>query len=797
MKRFVFLLLAFVSLCLITSCSSEPLSVEKHATCASDRTVHPGDTITYEFSVTNPNKRTKQITITDTVPQYTAFQGGDTLSKNGKLEFKVSVPPKSTKRVSYTVEVSEDEECIGLPIISDGAKADGEPLSCETLYVGRTLNAIDQEKFSMAIHAMLDSKMKSTELFNFLYYIAYSKKPPINEEPAEVMRKLFLEKNGDNIKAYSSMLVPGLYGGKCVSSIKNQYFVGDPTESITLADLMPGDLLFVLPSKADSSSARVYCTDRYYLYDLTDSCGRVGDSLAAAALTDADYFAVLRPVAQMQSFYRSEPLAEGATAVEKAIIATAESFLLRGDRMQYADIRLVTSQQNYRWERGKAPEDYTTDETGYTNCTGFVHDVYFHALGFDYGDFPLKNAPREMKAFVYYFSGNETNDQKTVLEEEYLASLQVGDIIFYSYSSNNHAMLYVGNGNLIHATGSTHNGYVEKEEPSIRFDRVETLFDPASSRYVFSKEKPRTALYIIRPLNSWRGSSIPTTSEKRIGEMRRIMAEKTCSATLGETANPGDVLTYTFTLYNTNPQEVKLNITDRIPENTVLLLNGATSEQTDFSWTVDLAPQEKRTLSYQVKILESVAMGTAIICTDDSKVGGISVKATPVFIGRTLTESEQEKIRESAGARISMQMDPIDLLNEIYRDALGVEKVIDTSLENLQNVVFPVNGDLRQIAGEGYYAAMIAPSQYGGRKVIDSERFLGERTRLTRERNLIVGDILYLQGTSTYGLYIYLGNGELLNLTNGLARMDIGERLGVTLGWPMFAVLRLSLAFNS
>ena len=357
-------------------------------------------------------------------------------------------------------------------------------------------------------------------------------------------------------------------------------------------------------------------------------------------------------------------------------------------------------------------------------------------------------------------------------------------------------MMYVGNGNLIHATGSTHNGYVEKEEPSIRFDRVETLFDPSSSRYVFSKEKPRTALYIIRPLNSWEGSSIPEASEKRIDEMHRIMAEKTCSVTLGQTANPGDALTYTFTLYNTNPHEVQLNITDRIPENTVLLLNGEISEQTDLSWTVNLAPQEKRTLSYQVKISESVAMGTAILNTDDSKVGGISVKATPVFVGRTLTEAEQEKIREAASAKLSAEMNPIDLLNAIYRDALGVENVIDTSLANLQDVIFPQSGDLHQIAGEGYYATMIAPSQYGGRKVVDSERFLGERTRLTRERNLIVGDILYLQGTSTYGLYIYLGNGELLNLANGLERMDIEERLGVTLGWPMFAVLRPSFTFD-
>jgi uncharacterized repeat protein (TIGR01451 family) len=425
-----------------------------------------------------------------------------------------------------------------------------------------------------------------------------------------------------------------------------------------------------------------------------------------------------------------------------------------------------------------------------------VHDVYLHALGYDYGNFQLANASWDMKEYTYYLTGNETNAEKRAIEKEYLSALKIGDIIYYSYSGNNHAMLYIGNGNLIHCTGSTHNGYVEIEEPAIRFDRVESLFDPARSRYVFQTEKPRSALYIIRPLNTWEGSEIPEVAEKRIGDMRGIFAEKTCSLTLGQTANPGDTLTYTFSVFNTNAKEVKLSVSDRIPANTVLMVDGSPSDQVTVFHELTLAPLEKKKVSYTVKISETAPLGTAIVCTDESRVGGILAKATPVFVGNTLTAEEQEKIVAAAEKRIGSSLGAIDLVNEIYRDALGVENVIGVTREELADVIFPESGSLRKLAESGYYADMIAPSQYGGRTVKNSDRFLGERTRLTRERNLIVGDILYLQGSSSYGLYLYLGEGRLLNLAAGLAPKDLEERLEVTLGWPMFAVLRPSLAIK-
>ena len=90
---------------------------------------------------------------------------------------------------------------------------------------------------------------------------------------------------------------------------------------------------------------------------------------------------------------------------------------------------------------------------------------------------------------------------------------------------------------------------------------------------------------------------------------------------------------------------------------------------------------------------------------------------------------------------------------------------------------------------------MVAPTLYGGKNVINSERFLGERTRMLWERNLVVGDIFFLQGKTTKCVYIYIGEGKMLDLRR-LAERDAFERLEDALGWREFAVIRPSLAFD-
>ena len=74
----------------------------------------------------------------------------------------------------------------------------------------------------------------------------------------------------------------------------------------------------------------------------------------------------------------------GMTELQKAIVVTAESYYLRGKYAQYDQYSLtkMPSSNVYRRLLGiMAPEDYTAQHYGYTDCSSFVYDVYKFALG--------------------------------------------------------------------------------------------------------------------------------------------------------------------------------------------------------------------------------------------------------------------------------------------------------------------------------------------------------------------------------------------------------------------------------
>ena len=696
---------------------------------------------------------------------------------------------------SYTVTVTEDRNLLGTLIASDSAEFGGNKISCSNLYIGRTYNEYDMAKLVKALYALRDSQMQGKDLLTAYSRISFSLNNVISHNADGVANAVFVDTSLENSEKYTATLVPGLYGGTEIGASHISRFVGEPTSQISIEDIFPGDVLIVLPDADDLTSARMFVTDGTKLFDITGKTVEVAVDSVLSGISQNDYFALLRPSLKSSSetCYRSQPFYEGKTDVERAIIVTTEAFLLRGDRTQYADTRLVTSETIYRWERGKSPEDYTVGEIGYTNCTGFTHDVYLNALGWDYGSF-MQNS--NMRVFEYTPTGNETDDEKAQFEAYYRAALKVGDIIYYSYSGNNHAMLYIGNGNLVHATGSVYADFTETEEAAVRYQTLDSMFTPGNSRYFFQTDTPRTKIYIFRPLNDWSGS-IPEEATNRINNMQGVVAEKISSHTLGQTVNHGDLISYTFKIFNSNAYSVVLDIIDTVPEGTVLVIDGVESAEQNLSWNVEIAPGEEIRVSYMVKVLESAEYGSAIIGSDNSTVGGVPTRMTPIFVGRTLTAEEQELLVATVNGMMNGEDTSVALANKIYKEVLGVDNMFGTDITDLRSQVFPVSGSLRKIADSGKFAEMIAPTLYGGKKVDNSTRFLGERTRMMWERNLIVGDVLYLQGTADgYGfLYIYVGEGKFVNMQSFKIH-DAYERLEDALGWQQFVILRPSLAIT-
>ncbi len=778
------------------------LTVTKESSHKYLRTVHPGDTVTYTFTVKNGTEEAKQFDITDEVPQYTIYKSGDAVVDGNNLAFSVDVASGETKTLSYTVTVKDDLSLCGTPIVSDSAEYLENKIPCEDVYIAVTFNEYDMDKVVQAMHALRNSEFTGKDLLAYYFRIAFSLNNSIDEHAPAVANALFVDTALANTEKYTSIVIPGLYGGKKIDDSHKARFKGEAADKVTYNDIFPGDVLLVLPSANDINSAKMYASDGITLFDITGKMTDVSTEFVLDSALSADYFAVLRPISASSSiaFIRSDAPYEGQTEVEKAVMATAEAFLLRGYNIQYADIHLAKAL--YRWERGKAPEDYTTDETGYTNCTGYMHDIYYNALGWDYGDHVLYESPESWFVFDYNLTGNETEAEIDAIEKKFMDVIRSGDIVYYRYSGNNHGMMYVGSGNLMHCTGSTYSytNRRESEEAAIRYQRLITLFTPGNSRYLFQTDKPRSRFFILRPTNAWNGE-IPASTRARMENMQGIIAEKTASYTLGQTVNPGENIAYKFTIYNTNNYPVTLDVQDVIPEGTTLVTSGISSENGTLSWKAELAPGEVKNISYVVKVNEDVKDGFVILSSEESKVGGIAVKCPPIFVGNALTEDEQNAVVSSAikmadALKTGEETEiGITLADKIYKDALGVD-VFGVNYEELRTALFIPNEFNKDIATEGKFADMVAPSLYGGHKLAQSEvRFLGERTRLPREKNLIVGDIFYIQDSPTPYSYIYVGNGEFIDLHTG-EKCASYATLQVSLGWEEFAILRPSLTFE-
>ena len=74
----------------------------------------------------------------------------------------------------------------------------------------------------------------------------------------------------------------------------------------------------------------------------------------------------------------------GMTPLQKAIVVTAESYYLHRKYAQYDQYALTgmnKSNVSRRLVGIMAPEDYTSQYYGYTDCSSFVYDVYKFALG--------------------------------------------------------------------------------------------------------------------------------------------------------------------------------------------------------------------------------------------------------------------------------------------------------------------------------------------------------------------------------------------------------------------------------
>ena len=432
MKRILCLILALVCLVSFAGCqkNTDPdaaplatkkqvknLVAEKTASAGGAITAHPGGRITYTISVTNNNQKAVSVNVTDTLPENTVLVSGCDTADGGSLSWVIKkIEPGQTGKITYTVkpdytvkQVREAKEDIILKNTPAKVMDIAVAAPAKDIYVLETFNKEDIRKLSMAIDSMVtanltaknssNNPLREVSLLSMIYTVAFSSATNLGSaDTAEILNMIFenaekgtVENNGgveDVVEKATNLLnrvAPTLYGGTKVPAEKDKLFRGARATAVTIDDLVTGDTIFA----EANGEIKLYVVDGQHLVHLgkTEITRKIDPATVLPGLPQCDRYVVVRPSIDLnitfslqEGEYYNAADKEGYTEVEKALIATAESYLLRGDRGQYTDDQ--TSKSIFRWESAtRQPEDCTVDQYGYTNCAAFVYDVHWSTLG--------------------------------------------------------------------------------------------------------------------------------------------------------------------------------------------------------------------------------------------------------------------------------------------------------------------------------------------------------------------------------------------------------------------------------
>ena len=302
-------------------------------------------------------------------------------------------------------------------------------------------------------------------------------------------------------------------------------------------------------------------------------------------------------------------------------------------------------------------------------------------------------------------------------------NMRPGDIIVYQYSKNGgHTTLYVGNNLTLHCNGSKLNR--DTAEDKVEADgAIFAHFDYTLTKW---KNENLNAIVVTRPNefilsegfdddlgNDISNNAIPEDTKSRL-KYPMMNIDRTVDITHFGTAVKGGNLTYTIEVSNHTNDEAYLQwgkaynkgeetykgikVTEAIPTGTELvedsIVGGGTFADGVVTWDLaDIAPGEKVTLSYTVKVTAEI--GDTIV-SDGGMVDKIpSNSITNKVGGEKLSEAEAEalaKIADGGDEGLKQFGKDTDFAEGIYK-TMGIELDLPSAYD-ITNELFKVQAHI-------------------------------------------------------------------------------------------------------
>ena len=555
--------------------------------------------------------------------------------------------------------------------------------------------------------------------------------------------------------------------------------------------------------------------------------------------------------------------AESLEERQQAVVTLAWAYYDKGHSVQYdgATINRTINRNDIGKTRSTnqvAPEFATPNETMYTVCSDFPHQVYWQAFGYSIkgnagacwtGGLMNIGTEKDTKTnpqmSIYHWEAEKNPDVPiTEALEKIISVLQPGDVFtLVRKGGTGHTELYVGpvmddgKNYILHSDGARINvetkkdsrEYKSKDDPLVdsRFgvaarpkDNGGTILlteaEPAL-RNLANKKGDGTIvkLNVVRPLVYMTEEKYPITPATKYRMSHpRLAIDRTLNKTRFNSAYTGETVTMTLKLSNSSKGAYSVPVTEKTPAGAKLKtpFAGAKVSGDTQTFDVQLGAGESKTFTCEYEI--TAARGEQVIFKDGS-VGDIPSNVIPITVGGAkLTDADKALLAAAAKGDYNQVLKDAKatadkLGNAVYQKILGLNvelpsysKIIGKFVKATKTTTGKdtnVFVDKSEVKAEDLQSfQMMVPTFRWGRNIW--LKYGDERCSDPRDMHVEPGDVIVrsddVSVTGKSEQLVYLGEGKYL-FYDGKAYTTVEEpELVASLLSDIYYVLRPTLAYE-
>lgn len=413
-----------------------------------------------------------------------------------------------------------------------------------------------------------------------------------------------------------------------------------------------------------------------------------------------------------------------------------------------------------------APEQATSENSLYLDCSSYVNSIYYYSFGIHITPtttssstntnhfmlFAKNNQFTNSEVIEYVETSQITNpiDQSNKLNQIW-NDLQIGDVIVYRYDNNTagHVMIYMGNDVFLHATGSSYD-YVNKIEKYETNGAVQELSasdvfsNTSSSRYLFKDAIDQFC--VLRPLN--RGNITPTFYARNVHRLAELNIENHASIANFSHVVLGDTISYYITLKNMGDSPIQnFLVTAQLSEFVEIdtIFQGGTYDNHQIQYLIShLEGGATLQLEYRVSVKNETANIGEMVESNDTTI--YAIKANDLY--HLIVGVNQDE-------QLSLVSIMNDYINTTQDNLFSLIQNIFHSFTNLIDKSNPIS-DMESL-DDIYQSDFAASYLYGGSQFDSSSTYNQDnRVRLLKIEYFAIGDIL-MSYDDSYHIYIFDG----------------------------------------